>query len=87
MSAKEVNIGKIAKLGDLCYGIAFKAQKIAGVVDFELDYIFFGGNAVYFLEQLLKIGFSHVARGGKLAEIKVACQKFIMYQLHGRCNF
>ena len=61
LSTKEIHIGKIAKLGNLCDSISFKAQQITCVVDFELNDIFLRRNSVYFLEQLLKIGHTHFA--------------------------
>ena len=47
LSAEEIHVRKIAHFGDLGDRIALRAQKIAGVVDLELNDVPFGRDAVY----------------------------------------
>lgn len=71
LSAEKADVREIAELRDLCYRVAFKPQKLAGVVYFQLNYIFFRRKPVFFLEDLFEIGLAYRAELGKLGARKV----------------
>ena len=64
----------------------FEAQKITGMIDFELDDIPFRGDAVFFFEQSLKIGFAHAAGRSEVAQREVCSQKIIADQVQRRLD-
>ena len=83
LPAKEINIGKIAKLGDLRNRVASKAQKIAGMVDFELNDILLGRGSVFFPKEAFEIALTDAASLAKLRNPKLVGQKTSSDHLDG----